>query len=360
MDNEKTNEFKNYLKEVISGNAQDVLGSRAVLNTIQSKKIATISGIMKIPSDEEIIIFFDDTITGSGKKGLLLTSWGIHYEEWNMSWEEMAEKYNIFAIEDWCGSKKLKIQNGHGNNLISVKEIFLTFAYFDIEWLKRILITGCRIFTGKEICKEETVIPAVSNNSVPPKPEAAISEAGAETKKLVINNEIPKTASGTSARTSGEGVVVYKDWKMIVFATISIIAAPIFGIYSGISDGNFGSSNHIIWLIICCVFSVVCFFYHKYLRGGIIIDLNARVISFPKVDLFAFFKPYPRNDISFDDITQIQAINKAEIEGNIYFKIIMTYKFVIHGTFGSKTVSFRSREKRDQFYSLLATYGNFS
>jgi len=63
MDIEKTKEFKNYLQEVISGNAKDVLGSRVVLNTIQSKKITTISGILKIPSDEEIIIFFDDTIT---------------------------------------------------------------------------------------------------------------------------------------------------------------------------------------------------------------------------------------------------------------------------------------------------------
>lgn len=160
----------------------------------------------------------------------------------------------------------------------------------------------------------------------------------------------------------GKGVVVYKDWKMIIGVPIIMIAAPIFGIYSGIHDGNFGSGNHILWLIVCCLFSIILGFYHKYLRGGIIIDLNERVISFPKIDLFAFFRPYPRNNISFDNITEIQAINKMEAGGNssATLKFIMTYKFVIIGTFGAKTVSFRSREKRDQFYSLLSTYGNFS
>jgi hypothetical protein len=108
--------------------------------------------------------------------------------------------------------------------------------------------------------------------------------------------------------------------------------------------------------------SIICFFYHKYLRGGIIIDLNERIISFPKVDLLAFFRPYPRHNISFDEITGIQAIDKADVQENAHaaLKVIMTYKFVIHGTFGSKTVVFRNREKRDQFYSLLAAYGNFS
>jgi len=38
----------------------------------------------------------------------------------------------------------------------------------------------------------------------------------------------------------------------------------------------------------------------------------------------------------------------------------MTYKFVINGAFGSKTVSFRSREKRDLICSLIASHGNFS
>jgi hypothetical protein len=196
-----------------------------------------------------------------------------------------------------------------------------------------------------------------------------VSETNTENTESTDETSSPVTEQNTntqagqkiSAGLKGEGIVVYKDWKMIIFASIAIIAAPIFGIYSGLHDGNFGSGNHILWLVLCCVFSFIFFFYQKYLRGGIIIDLNSRLISFPKVDLLAFFRPYPRNDISFDEITGIEAINKANVQGNTSatLKVIMTYKFVIHGTFGSKTVSFRSREKRDQFYSLLATYGNF-
>ena len=159
-----------------------------------------------------------------------------------------------------------------------------------------------------------------------------------------------------SARTSGEGVVVYKDWIMIISSWLVIFLLPIFGVVEYLNEGN----SPLFFIGGSVLVSILAFFYNKYLRGGIIIDLNARVISFPKVDLLAFFRPYPRNDISFDEITGIQAINKAEVEGNTYLKIIMTYKFVINGAFGSKTVSFRSREKRDQFYSLLATYGNFS
>ena len=363
MDTEKINEYKTYLQTVISGNARGVLGTRAVLNNAPSKKISTITGVLKIPQDEEIIIFFDDTLMGSGKEGLVLTSWGLHYKvktKWDISWEEIAEKFNHFAIEGTEGIKNLKIRNGQGNDFSIEKEIFLTMASFDLEWLKRILFTGCRIFTGKKLGDEQEVRATVSSE-MNQEPVSSLREKN-ETSKSVQNNAEPEAGLKASAKLNGEGVVVYKDWKMLILVPIIIIAAPIYGIYSGISDGNFGSANHILWLILCCAFSVVCYFYHKYLRGGIIIDLNARIISFPKVNLLAFFRPYPRNDISFDEITEIQAINKADVQGNTAatLKFIMTYKFVIHGAFGSKTVSFRNREKRDQFFSLLATYGNFS
>jgi hypothetical protein len=79
MDAEKVKEFMNYLQEIIEGNGSDVLGTRAVLNNSPSKKIAVITGVLKIPQDEEIVIFFDDTMTGSGKGGLVLTSRGVWY-----------------------------------------------------------------------------------------------------------------------------------------------------------------------------------------------------------------------------------------------------------------------------------------
>jgi hypothetical protein len=183
----------------------------------------------------------------------------------------------------------------------------------------------------KKIGDEQEAREIVSNE-ITQEPASSLREIN-ETHKPVQNIVEPKAGPKASAKLKGEGVIVYKDWKMLILVPIIIIAAPIYGIYSGIYDGNFGSRNHILWLILCCAFSVICYFYHKYLRGGIIIDLNARVISFPKVNLLAFFRPYPRDDISFDEITEIQAINKADVQGSTAatLKFIMTYKFVIHG-----------------------------
>jgi len=149
------------------------------------------------------------------------------------------------------------------------------------------------------------------------------------------------------------GVVVYKDWLKIITLPVIIIAAP----FVAISTGS-------VFLIIgSFVFLIGMAIYHKYLRGGIIIDTNERIISFPKVTLPSFFKPFPRTDISFDDITGIQAVDEVNAENNSMtgaLQFVKTYKFTINGTWGSKTVKFASREKRDQFYSLLVTYGNFS
>jgi hypothetical protein len=152
-------------------------------------------------------------------------------------------------------------------------------------------------------------------------------------------------------------VIVYKDWKMIITTWLLIISLPAFGIKAYLDEGS-----PLFFIGGSILLSIIIFFYNKYLRGGIILDLKSRFISFPKVSLFAFFKPYPRNDISFDDITGIQAINETEVQGNTAatLKFIKKYKFVIHGSFGSKTVSFNNLEKREQFYSLLASYGNFS
>jgi len=262
---------------------------------------------------------------------------------------------------------KLKIQNGQGNNLTAEREIWLSMASFDLQWLKRILITGCRIFTGKEIGKEETVVSSVQNNSVSQISETAISETGTEAKKPIQYIETPKTAPKTPVKKRGEGIVVYKDWMKIITLPVVIIAAPIVAIFyvaeeMSLSRGKL--TGGLLFLIIgSFVFSIIVGIYHKYLRGGIIIDTNERIISFPKVKLPSFFRRFPRTDISFDDITGIQAVDEANVEKNSMtgvLQLIKTYKFTINGTWGSRTVRFANREKRDQFYSLLATYGNFS
>jgi hypothetical protein len=164
----------------------------------------------------------------------------------------------------------------------------------------------------------------------------------------------------------GEDVVVYKDWKMIVISWFVIILLPIFGVKAFLDEGN----SPLFFIGGSILVSILTFFYNKYLRGGIILDLKSRFISFPKVSLLSFFKPYPRYEISFDDITGIQSTDNIQFEHNAYgelkttasgsLSVIKTYKFSIVGTFGTKTISFRDMEKRDQFYSLIASYGNFT
>jgi hypothetical protein len=100
---EKTVEFKKYLQETAQNNGAESLGMRAVINNGPNKKLGIIAGILKLPENEEVIIFFDDTTFGSGKGGLALTSWGVRYKDnllrsdWNLAWEELAEKYTLRA-----------------------------------------------------------------------------------------------------------------------------------------------------------------------------------------------------------------------------------------------------------------------
>jgi len=60
---------------------------------------------------------------------------------------------------------------------------------------------------------------------------------------------------------------------------------PIFGVVEYLNEGN----SPLFFIGGSILVSILAFFYNKYLRGGIIIDLNARAGHFPKVDLLAFF-----------------------------------------------------------------------
>ena len=121
--NEKTAEYLAYLQEIIAGNEDNPLGRRVVLNTEPNKKLDKIRGVLKLSDDEEIVVFFDDTLTGSGKGGLLLTSWGVRFKDaavsdkWSLSWEEIAEKYCFH--KEGLVYKKLNLRNGRGNDFTS-------------------------------------------------------------------------------------------------------------------------------------------------------------------------------------------------------------------------------------------------
>jgi len=162
-----------------------------------------------------------------------------------------------------------------------------------------------------------------------------------------------------------EGKVVYKDWKMLLTLPLVILGLPIWAIYNLYEEtvvlNRSVHGNDLLLVIACLLVSLILGVWHKYLRGGIILDLDEKIISFPRITLIPFARAR-RKEISFDDITGIKATDEARVEENNsgFLNIIRTYKFEIHGKFGSKTVSFRSREKRDRFYSLLAVHGNFS
>jgi hypothetical protein len=183
MGTEKVSEFKTYLQEIISGNAPGILGTRAVFNNTPSKKISTIISVLKIFRDEEIIIFFDDSLMGSGKEGLVITSWGLHYNVtkiWHIPWSDIAEKFCYFEVDGFI-NKKLKIRNGQGNSFTEEREIALTMASFDVELLKKIIITGSKIFTSKKNVENQTVNAPAANNDIPQKAEPVLQKTDEKT-----------------------------------------------------------------------------------------------------------------------------------------------------------------------------------
>ena len=160
----------------------------------------------------------------------------------------------------------------------------------------------------------------------------------------------------------GSGVIVYRDWKMLILLPLAMIALPITAFIDVFEESAiYNTSVNLTWPFVSIFITFIMGVYHKYLRRGITLDLNERAIYFPKVSLIPFVRS-GRRKISFKDITGIQAVDEAGVEKNQFgvLNLVRTYKFQIHGTFGSKTVRFRSMEKRDTFYSLMATYGNFS
>ncbi|MDR1315929.1 MAG: PH domain-containing protein [Spirochaetales bacterium] len=160
MSREMIDEFKTYLQTVIDDNGTEIFGTRMLINNAPSEKLSIIACAVKLPEDEKIIIFFDDTIKGTGKCGLLFTSWGIRYKDnatitnWALSWDELVEKYTI-AVEGLI-VKTLKLRKSHGGIFTTEKTINLTQAAFDLKWLQKIIASGCRIFTGKEVCFADT------------------------------------------------------------------------------------------------------------------------------------------------------------------------------------------------------------
>jgi hypothetical protein len=199
---EKAKDVKNYIQAIIDDNSTEVLGKRAVLNTAANEKISTITRVMSIPANEEIIIFFDDSFTGSGKAGLVISSWGLRYKsgilgggkdgKWDLSWEELYENYTLYS--EGAIFKKLVFRKEKGGLFTAERRIDLT-QEVDSEWLERIIKNSCKMITGKEIplpenknavnppLKQEGTVPHVQNSSSVHDTEPA------------VNNKAPQNVS---------------------------------------------------------------------------------------------------------------------------------------------------------------------
>jgi hypothetical protein len=276
MDNKK-NTFIQYLEEVIDGNSPNILGTRAILGNGPAKQLSVIAGILKLPQDEEIVIFFDDTLMGSGKGGLVLTSWGIHYKDasmltkWDLSWAELSEKYTFYS--EGIFNKKLKLRNGKGNIFTIEKEITLTMASFDIQWLERILNAGCRIFTGKEIGssqgttenqlvteKTKTEIKTVSPVSCEHETNKKTQPDERERAEIEISRE-KEHREDDKDRTEAEAIM---NGEAISFFTknkggIILAVALVFLVDISICTGDAGASISIGQKILFCLLNIISF-----------------------------------------------------------------------------------------------------
>lgn len=160
---EKTQELKNYIQSIIEDSGKDVLGNRAILNTSGDEKISMITKIMAIPADEEIIIFFDDSFTGNGKAGLVISSWGLRYKSgiplskegnWNLSWDELCANYTMH--KEGIISKDIVFRKGKDNLFTVEKKATLTSSTIEIEWLERIIKNSCKVLTGRNLPTPES------------------------------------------------------------------------------------------------------------------------------------------------------------------------------------------------------------
>jgi len=240
MKTEKSKEFKKYFDEAISENGPDVFGSRMILNNGSSEQIETFSNVLKLPEDEEIIVFFDDTIKGSGKGGLAFTSWGVRYKDnaaqkkWGLSWEELGENYTFH--KEGLINKKLMLHNDKGNLFTVDKEICLSFASFEIKWLETILLNGCVIMNGKDPYaasggvqgneSKNNTVNAVEN-AQEPEPDTRDDNKDSEIKHREDNTgsrTVPLPPSNSKKKNSiTENSFIRRNIGWVIFSIVTVI-----------------------------------------------------------------------------------------------------------------------------------------
>ncbi|MDR1625500.1 MAG: hypothetical protein LBT33_03085 [Spirochaetia bacterium] len=97
IENKKEGAIKKFyelLQATLNKYGLDQFGYNIWFKDIPRKKLDNAKTVMGVQADEEVLILFDDTAFGSAKDGMLITTWGIRYNEslyskWNISWEEL-------------------------------------------------------------------------------------------------------------------------------------------------------------------------------------------------------------------------------------------------------------------------------
>lgn len=166
MSIEKVNEFRTYIQGLITANGEDTFSKRVYWKDFPEKITNNAVQVFNIPSGETIIMILDASIMGSGKEGMILTDWGIRYNNeykaWNLTWNDLQEKFALakFTEEKSLGTTTdvISLQVKEGDDPTVNKTISLSMAYINYDLLAIILDKTCLIFTGKGIKMNETFI----------------------------------------------------------------------------------------------------------------------------------------------------------------------------------------------------------
>jgi hypothetical protein len=197
MNSEKTNEFKALIQAFIDANGEQTFGKRIYWNNFPEKITANAAKGLKLPENEPVIMIIDASIMGSGKEGMVLTDWGVRYNDgvksWSVTWSDLSEKYRFEkSITDGAlGTKTsvLLLQAKPGDDFTVTKEISMSMADIPYDLLARILSKTCQIFTGKSVDFEDAAIekdqpdvvenraPVAENTGTPVESEDALIEA---------------------------------------------------------------------------------------------------------------------------------------------------------------------------------------
>jgi hypothetical protein len=139
-----------FLQEIGKANGAEIMGKHAFWGAIIKEANPALYSNLNIPKDDTILIAFDDTMTNSGKKGLVFTNSGLFYK---------AETYEDVSILPWKTISKtllkaysdcvyLKIGDSLSDETLERIESQSFCVNISPKVLSNIIAGGSLIFTG--------------------------------------------------------------------------------------------------------------------------------------------------------------------------------------------------------------------